>query len=261
MKAVVTGATGAVGTALMKHLRERGDEAVAWDRAKTPIDDYHAMEAWLKEVAPDVLFHLAIASNPTGRENEGWLVNWHWPSELAWLARMLGFKMLYVSTVMVYGDRPGPYTPNVAPRPNEGYGEFKRDAEQRVFSQNPGAIVARIGWQIGEAPGSNNMIDFLEKKQKEEGKISASTKWLPSTSFLPDTCDALARLGESAGPGLYLIDGNEKWNFAEIVRGLNAKHGGKWTIEETTDFVSDQRMLDPRPKTRPLSATLKSLSK
>jgi hypothetical protein len=40
---------------------------VGWDRATIPIDDYHAMDAFVACVAPEVLVHLAIASSRSPR--------------------------------------------------------------------------------------------------------------------------------------------------------------------------------------------------
>src|SRR3569832_1704246 len=96
MRAMVTGATGTVGQALTEALVGAGHEAIAWDRRQTPIDDYWAMESFVRGRAPEVLFHLAIPSRPTGAENEGWRVSWHWPSELAWITRTLGIRFVFV---------------------------------------------------------------------------------------------------------------------------------------------------------------------
>ena len=259
MKVLMTGANGTVGTVLRKHLTSRGAEVVAWDRGEVPVDDYHAMEAFVRRVQPEVLFHLAIASQNTGRENESWLVNYHWSSELAWICRMLGIVFVFTSTVMVFSDNaPGPFTIDSPPDAREGYGYEKRRAEERVGYQNPDARVLRLGWQIGEAPGSNNMIDFFEQKMREDGKIAASTRWYPACSFLPDTAAALAKVA-GMSPGLYQADSNRRWNFFEIATALNQRHGNRWDIVSTDDFVYDQRMIDPRLNLPALSERLPEL--
>jgi dTDP-4-dehydrorhamnose reductase len=246
MRALVTGASGTVGKELRRHLQECGDEVIAWDRHTVPIDQYQRMEDFVRETRPDALFHLAVASRSTGRENEGWLVGHHWTSELAWITRRLGVRFVYTSTVMVYTDAArGPFTPSSPPDATEGYGGDKRRSEERVFQQNPEAVVARLGWQIGETAGSNNMVDFLENTMREQGIIGCSTRWLPSCSFLADTAAALRRAA-SAPPGLYLLNANERWNFFEIATALNKVHGGRWRLRAHEDFVQDQRMQDDR---------------
>jgi len=257
MKVLVTGLRGTVGRALEARLRAARIHVVGWDREVVPIDHYDAMDRFVAEVAPDVLVNLAIASRPTGRGGEGWLVNHEWPSELAWICRQRGVRFVHTSTVMVFSPSTrGPFTIDSTPDAREGYGCEKRLAEARVRYQNPEAIVVRLGWQIGDAAGSNNMIDFFD--QQAHGRVAASSRFLPACSFLEDTADALVR-ALSAPPGLYLVDGNERWTFAEIARALAAKHG-RWTIVETTELEQDQRMFDPRLAVASLRTRLPALS-
>jgi len=259
MKALITGSRGAVGAALARRLAAEGHAVVGWDRAAVPVDDYHVMESFVRAEAPDVLFHLAIASSPTGRPNESWHVNVEWPSELAWITRVLGVRMVFTSSVMVFSDNArGPFTRGSGPDAAEGYGFEKRRAEERVRSQNPGAVIARLGWQIGDAPGSNNMIDFFAKKTRELGHVPASTRWYPATSFLDDTAEALIALAAMPGD-VYLLDGNERWTFHDIARALSRRHGDAWPIVPTDDFVFDQRMQDERPRVASLKSRLPDL--
>lgn len=256
MKAIITGGRGTVGSALANFLSARGGRVVCWDRSAVPVDCYQPMQDFVRREKPDVLFHLAIASQSTGKPNESWLVNYEWTSELAWITRQLGIHFVFTSSVMVFSDNAkGPFTLDSVPDAPEGYGYEKRMAEQRVFEQNPHAIVVRLGWQIGDAPGSNNMIDYFEKQMTQHGCIKAGRKWLPACSFVQDTAAALAEL-PSKEPGLYMIDANTKWSFYEIAGALNQKHAERWKIVPTDDFIFDQRMLDKRVRVRPLNATL-----
>lgn len=246
MKAIVTGASGTVGRALTAELTAAGHKTIAWDRAAVHVDDYLAMEDFVRREAPDAIFHLAIPSRPTGRDNEDWLVSWHWPSELAWIARVVGVRFVYASTVLVWTDRtPGPYMVTTPADAADGYGGGKVRTEERVWSQNPAARVARLGWQIGDAPGTNNMIDFFHKRMAEDGVVRASRKWMPACSLLADTARGLIRVAES-DPGLYLVNSNRDMNFHEIATALAARHKGAWRVEATDDYTHDQRMLDER---------------
>lgn len=261
MKAIVTGANGTVGQALMAALAAEGITAVSWNRHQIPVNDPEKMRAFLIEEQPDLLFHLAVLTSPTGMENEDWLVNRAWPQELAKLTAELNIRFLFTSSVMVFTDNAkGPFTVDTPPDATEGsYGYGKLLAEQDILSINPNAVVARIGWQIGEAAGSNNMIDFLTKQMAENGEIRASSKWLPACSFLADTAVSLITLAKS-GQGLYLVDSNTKWTFFQIVQALNKTHANPWQVTETADFVYDQRMQDARVDIPDLSNRLPSLT-
>jgi dTDP-4-dehydrorhamnose reductase len=262
MKAIITGASGTVGSALRKHLEAAGHTVIPWDRNAVPIDDYGKMEAFVASHQPDALFHTAVASQSTGRENEAWWVTYHWTSELAWVCRQLGVRFLFTSTVMVFtDDARGPFTPESVPDATSGYGYEKLQAEQRTLFQNPDAIVARLGWQIADALGSNNMVDYLTRQQAEHGHIDASRLWYPACSFVQDTADALVRLAVNGNPGVFLVDSNTSWTFYEIASALNLKHGNQWTVNATDSFVYDQRMLDQRVIIQPLNIRLPQLNR
>ena len=246
MHALITGATGTVGRALRAHLDTAGHRWTAWDRAAVSIDSYHDMERFVRETAPDVLFHLAIASRPAGRENEQWLVNYQWPSELAWITRQLGIPFVFTSSVMVFAStQNGPFAPGDEPLAPDGYGALKRRAELRVHAQNPQARIARLGWQIGDAPGENTMIDFLHARMGQDGEVRASTLWYPACGLLQDTAAALAALA-GLPEGLYQLDQNRGWSFFQIATALNEQRGRPWKIVPVEDYSQDQRMLDPR---------------
>ncbi len=256
MRALVTGSHGTVGQALSARLCADGHDVTAWDRQRAAVDDEVAARQLLESVRPDVIFHLAIASQPTGVENEGWCVNVEWPELLARLTAAAGIRLVFTSTAMVFSDDArGPFTVAAKPDAHEGYGYEKRIAEQRVRAVNAGAVIARLGWQIGDASGSNNMIDFLERNQREHGCVRASTKWLPACSFLPDTADVLMRLAQ-APARTYHIDANERWTFHEIALALSELHGRQWQVEPTDDFVYDQRLVDEHICTRSLATRL-----
>jgi dTDP-4-dehydrorhamnose reductase len=258
-RAIITGASGTVGSRLSEHLRQQGYEVIPWDRRVVPVDDYGAMERFVRESAPEVLFHLATASQPTGRPGESWLINYEWTSELAWITRTLGVRFVFSSTALVFSnDARGPFTRDSRPDAAEGYGYEKWRAEERAFYQNPEARVARLGWQIGEQPTGNNMLAFLEEKMRQEGRVEASTRWYPACSLLEDTVHALHRLAWAA-PGLYLLDSNERWTFYEIARALSARHGGRWRVEPSEHFVFDQRMRDERVELPSLKERLPEL--
>ncbi|MFW5748617.1 MAG: sugar nucleotide-binding protein [Chloroflexota bacterium] len=260
MKAIITGSSGAVGTALRAHLEDNGAHVIGWDRNRVPVTDTTAMEQFVRLEGADVLFHLATASQPTGIDNEDWIVHAEWTAQLARLTRALRVPFVFTSSVMVFtDDAKGPFTPGSTPDARSGYGYEKLMGEKRALEINPGAVVARLGWQIGSGPGSNNMIDHLVKQQAEHGEIRASRRWYPACSFLADTADALGRLSASA-PGLYLLDSNRRWTFYAIVNALNAHHGGAWQVVPDDAFVYDQRMVDPRAGLPSLKERLPALS-
>lgn len=256
MRALITGMNGTVGRALAAALRATGAEPIAYPRDSGPVDNPRDIAARIAASSPDVLFHLAIASKPTGIENESKRINIDWPAQLATACSSAKVRFVFTSTAMVFSDNArGPFSIQSVPDAAHGYGLEKRTAEQRVRQANPAATIVRLGWQIGRAPGGNNMLSFFDQHMREKGVVRASRKWLPACSFLEDTAVALIQL-TTLPPGLYHADSNLRWTFFEIATALNARAGSHWKIEPTDDFIYDQRLIDSILKLPPLNARL-----
>ncbi|MBK9729870.1 MAG: sugar nucleotide-binding protein [Chitinophagaceae bacterium] len=247
MKALVTGAGGTIGKVLCGLLEQRRIEVISWNRNKIPLEDYQQMEDFVSHVQPDILFHLGYASKPSGIENESWKINYEWPGELAWITRKLNVKFLFTSTNLVFSNsQQGPFDTASIPQAESGYGYEKRKAEEYVLSQNPASIVARLGWQIASAAGSNNMIDYLQNQMNKFGEVRVNINWKPACSFIEDTCDRLLDLALNDAPSLYMIDANTRWNLFEIATALNHQHGNRWKILPFAGENIDNRMNDER---------------
>lgn len=259
MRLLVTGLGGTLGKALQSEGQRRHWTLRGWDRNTCAPDDVARHADVVASIAPDALIHAAVPSTGTGRTDEGRLVNIDWTRSLAAIAAARSIPFLYVSTAMVFSDHAkGPFTVESPPDAPTGYGFEKRMGEAAAFEANRDARVARIGWQIGAAPGGNNMLTHLAESMARDGVIRASAKWYPATSFLPDTASALLDL-LAMPPGRYHVDSNSCWTFVEVVHALNALHGGSWRIEANEDFVYDQRLLDPRVRMPPLRERLPTL--
>lgn len=221
--------------------------------------DLEASRAYVQELRPDRILHLAVASRPSGADDEGWRINCQWPVELARAAAGVGAGFLFTSTAMVFSnDAVGPFTLEHPPDAPVGYGYEKHQAERAVMDAHPGAVVVRLGWQIGEGRTGNQMRAHLHREVAEHGRVRASTRWLPACSFLPDTVDALLDLA-ARDAGLYMVDANERWSYFEIVRALRDSAGESWDIDPTIDFVYDQRLLDARVLLPSLASRLPAL--
>ena len=244
MNALITGMNGTVAPMVAACLVRSGHSVTAWDRAVVPTDQPDAVRDFILRTKPDWLFHIAMGSAD-------------WAEMMARVCAEQGIKFLFTSTVSVYaGTQQGPFTVDVAPEPNDDYGRYKMDCERRIRAVCPAAIIARLGWQIGTAAGSNNMIDFLEKAFRGKGQIEASHKGIPSCAMLPDTAACLVRLMQEFLAGLYHLEGNPGLNFHEIVTRLNRLRGNPWVVVPNDSHVQNNRMLDDRIPMNPITRTL-----
>lgn len=232
MKAILTGMNGTVAPALAKLLKSHGHSVVAWDRSVVPIERREQYESFILDHKPDWFFKIATGSPD-------------WMAGTAEVCYQNNIKYLFTGSVSVFdGGKPGPFPLDKVPDATDDYGRYKAECERRVRAVNPDAIIARLSWQIGDAPGSNNMVDFLTKANKEKGMIEASTGWIPSCTFLVDTAEALYKLIREYPAGLYQLEGNPGWSFYEIVTALNKLHGNPWKVVKKEEPRKDIRMVD-----------------
>lgn len=241
MKSIITGLNGTVAPALAHSLKTAGHTVIRWDRTVVPTDSASATEAFLRAEQPQAVFHLATGSAD-------------WATWLAQACAEQKIKFLFTSSVSVFsGTQQGPFTVNDLPRPEDDYGRYKLDCEQRIRAANPQALIIRLGWQIGRQPGGNQMVDFLQHTFERDGVIQASTNWFQACSFLEDTADGLAWAMQELEGGLYHLDGNPGLDFYEIASGLNRLLGQPWQVQPGETPALNNRLLDARLPTRPLT--------
>lgn len=234
MKAIITGMNGTVAPYVSEELQKKGLEVISWDRNKVDTSSEESVCRFIKEVQPDLFFH--IATGPV-----------EWVEYIAKATKEVGVKLIFTSTVSVYSEKgSGPYDVRSVPNAEDDYGSYKIQCENTIRTYHPEAIIIRLGWQIGESINSNNMFAYLSKQQEQNGVIEASTKWYPSCSFLQDTAKTVVDIALKEETGTFLANSNTKYSFFEIVIYLNSKYQCHWNIQESTSLVRDDRMVDDR---------------
>ncbi|MCB1100768.1 MAG: sugar nucleotide-binding protein, partial [Kiritimatiellae bacterium] len=183
---------------------------------------------------PDVCFHLAVG--PVD-----------WTGLLADYAARRAIPFVHTSSVSVYGGhQTGPFSIHDVPEPQDDYGRYKKAGEDRIADVYPGAVLVRIGWQIGLVPGANHMVDHLTRTQAEQGRITASRNWFQACSFLDDTARTLVALAEGNLVGLVHLDANPGISFYELVAGLKQYLKTDWILDPSDEPALDNRLLDDR---------------
>ncbi|HBS28087.1 MAG TPA: epimerase [Phycisphaerales bacterium] len=234
MRAIVTGMTGTVAPALARALRGSGWEVVAWDRARVATDDDGAVRGFIERERPDWVCHIATGAP-------------EWAERIARSCAAMGVRLLWAGSVSVFSERnQAPLTVEMAPDATDDYGRYKIECEARVRQANPGALVARLGWQIGDGPGSNTMLDYFHRRADAGNvRFGASRGWVASCAMLEDTAHAMAELMTRGERGVLHLEGNEAgMSLFEIASALAPEHG--WEVSADEEPVRDNRMHDPR---------------
>jgi len=246
---LITGLSGTLAPVLARHAAAHGVNVIGWDRRIDPTEDPRAVAERLDALQPAAIAHLALG--PGG-----------WAEAMARWAAAHDRPFLFTSTAMVFDAEPdGPHRVDDPCTARDDYGRHKAEVEQQVRQAHPGAIVARLGWQIDpQAPG-NNMVAALNAQQQRDGTIRASTRWKPACSFMDDTAEALFGLLEKPVPGVHHLDANadEGHSFHTIVTALREALQRPWNVDVDDAYVHDQRLVGGPTRLPPLRRRLPGL--
>lgn len=186
-KAVITGSTGMLGTALIKNLTERGYKVYAVSRPNSPrfknipiSDSVTSIECDLKNIREldnlvrekcDVFFHFGWSGTFGEARNDlnGQVDNIKHTIDAVWAAHDLGCKVfLGAGSQAEFGRKTGKISPDTPANPENGYGMAKLCAGQmsRLLCENLGMkhIWCRIFSVYGPNDGENTMVSSLIKK-------------------------------------------------------------------------------------------------
>ena len=248
---LITGLNGSLAPRVAQAARQRGYTVAGWDRSAVPPDTPAACHAFLAQLQPRAILHLATGSVA-------------WATYLATYAAEQGIAFLFTSTAMVFDHVPdGPHGVGDARTAQDDYGRSKILSEDAVLTAHANAMVARIGWQIDPDGIGNNMLRALDDWQLREGCVAASQTWRPACSFMTDTAIALLDLIEHPAPGVHHLDSNaqEGHSFERIVAALQIQYQRPhWQIRVHSDYVHDQRLVGGPGRMPGLSERLRTLS-
>jgi dTDP-4-dehydrorhamnose reductase len=224
----VTGATGFLGRELVALAPDATTERVE-------VRDGGAVGTLLGRLRPDVVVHTAYRQD--GEDAREICVEGS--ENVARAATAVGARLIHLSTDVVFDGRLGrPYVEEDPPSPCTTYGEAKAEAELRVRTACPDALIVRTSLIVG-GPG------HAPSKHEEVALDDAMTFFsneLRSPVQVTDLARALLCLAEMPVTGVLNVAGADdvsRAELAELVRGAPVRSA-------------------PAPPTRPLDCRLDS---
>ena len=235
MKALISGATGYLGTALTEELLAKGYKVFSFSRSSHPIfanrDGFEEINlpspvnsseirSVLESLRPDFIIHSGAISSPVECEKDPGTAkyfNTDFSALFAKEAASLGVFFTFLSTDLVfegYESAPsGGFTEDDETRPLSVYAKSKIDAEKAILPLGNTAVV-RTALILGPiaSKGGGGICEAL--KAGKEVDLFYDEWRTPVYVF--DLVKFLIILAESALAGLYHAAGPEKLSRAEI---------------------------------------------
>ena len=235
---LVTGAAGAVGSALLAELAQTSNDIVATDVAKTgtvpagiryrPLDVRgDDPDRVIGAERPDVVIHLASIVSPTTRD-------------FAHSVDVVGSRnvidacvahdvrrLVVTSSGAAYGyhaDNPVPLRETDALRGNRefAYADHKRQVEEmlaktRAGSSGPEQVILRVGTVLGA--GMENQITALFHKPRLLALTGSDSPFV--FVWTHDLARILLRAATQGPPGIYNVAGDGALGVGDLARALN----------------------------------------
>jgi dTDP-4-dehydrorhamnose reductase len=254
MKAMILGATGLLGKALMREWS--GDEVVGLGSREVDIRDAEKVREVVERNRPDWIVLAAAYTDVDGCESHpdrAFAVNRDGPLNVAHTAKRTGAKLLFLSSDYVFdGKKTSPYETGDARNPQSVYGRSKAEAEVQLLEVLPECCIARTSWLFGT--GGKCFPDTILKLAASRPALDVVNDQRGDPTYSVDLARAIISLCRNQAAGIVHSTnaGDCSWfEFArEIVKGAGL------TIEVRP--VSSQQMARPAP--RPAYSVLSSKS-
>ena len=267
MRILVTGASGNLGSYILRELQNIGLDVVAWsgtrtgkffDTQLTPVDlaDRDAVVVAFRESQPAVVLHAGALSTVAACYADPKLaetINVEATKLLTELATDANARLIYVSTDLVFDGEQGWYREKDDPAPTSIYGKTKFRAE-RAVARHPNHVIARISLLFG--PTLIAKPSFFEKQMnalRDRVKLNLfNDEWRTPLSFLT-VARGLVQVARSGFGGLLHMGGPERMNRWEAGQRLAQALG-----LDDKSLVPTQRSNAPSTEPRPRDVSLDS---
>ena len=261
-KILVTGFAGQLGFDCVRELKSRGYTNVAGiDIKDLDLTDEIKVIDYITQFSPDVVMHNAAWTAVDKAEEmpeKVKAINTMAPKYIAEACKMVGAKMVYISTDYVFdglGDKPFEID---SPRTGLSvYGKTKSEGEDMVRETLDEHFIVRISWVFGKN-GNNFVKTMLKLAAMGKTELNVVSDQIGSVTYTYDLSRLLVDMIETEKYGTYHAtnEGFISWaDFAEEIfkqKGLNIK-----VNHVSTDEYS---MLVPNQAKRPLNSRMSKKS-
>ena len=218
MRALVIGASGQVGAALLEALRARGHEATGTYAHHAvegcwPLDitDARAVEHAVFFVKPDWILCPAGLTHVDYCEDhpeEALAINRDGPLLAARMGQRVGARFVYYSTEYVFDGASGPYAEDDPARPLSQYGRSKWEGERALLAALPRALVVRTTVVYGPDRQEKNFVYQLIRNCRSGQAMRIPSDQVSSPTYNADLAAASVECCETDKAGVYHLAGD-----------------------------------------------------
>ncbi len=273
-KILVTGHSGCLGSNLVKLLEEQGHEVLGVSRtnrynfhnsSQTDLTDKKSCDLIFNQFKPEIVYHLAANASeamsqksPSDMTSRNLLMSCN---VLASAIKVKAKKIVYASSVSVYGDAPTPYSEYSQPQPKDVYGVNKYAFEQvlKIMSKVYGIDYTIFRPHNLYGPGqvandlSKNVINiFMRKLLLEEGyTILGGAQTRRAFSYVGDVASVFAQAVDDLSGVIMNVGSKNPITIDQLsdylikISGKNPEIDRKpLRDQEISEFIADHKLQD-----------------
>lgn len=246
MRVLVTGAAGFIGSHITRRLCDEGHKVLAIDdlsggwqdnvdpRAtfrKLDLTDWRHLQAEWRIFEPDVVYHMA-AYAAEGLSH--WVRGFNYTNNLVGSAHVVdcalefGGRIVFASSMAVYGDQDGPFTEDMDLKPCDPYGIAKAAVEQdlAVAAETHGLRYTIVRPHNVYGPGQNlgdpyrNVVGIFMRQIMADEPMTVFGDGLQTRAFsyVDDVVEAILR-ADAQGEA-FNVGGDERYTILDLAVGV-----------------------------------------
>src|ERR1039458_6743959 len=224
-RAVVFGAAGQLGIELVRELKERQFNVMAWDRRQVDITDPSAVQNALAQFDAQFVFNSAAYNQVDVAEKEpqaAFLVNALAVRNLALACRQVDAQLIHFSTDYVFdGTARHPYVEEDPTHPLGAYAVSKLAGELYAQAYLDRALVVRTSGVFGLgglATARGNFVELMLRLAASPNPIRVVEDHVASPTFAPLLAARTIDLVERNFSGLFHIGGGAPTSWFQFAR-------------------------------------------
>lgn len=236
---LITGGNGQLGTELRKLLDENGQAYVSTDYKDLDITNKEAVDRYISELKPTVIYHCAAYTAVDKAEDEGKAaneaVNVLGTEHVAEAAEANGAILYYISTDYIFdGTSDEEYTVDAIPNPKNEYGRAKLEGEKLVQAICSNYYIVRTSWVFGEF--GPNFVYTMKRLAETYPKLTVVADQIGRPTWTRTLAEFLVHLSETkAEYGIYHLSNDDSCSWYEFASEI-LKH----TAVEVAPVTSEE---------------------
>lgn len=222
MKILVTGASGQLGSAVVKYATKEGLDVLSYSREVLDITNSAHVEAVVFHEQPDAIIHCAAYTQVDQAEVEAevaYQVNAIGTRNLAFCAEAIQAKFVYISTDYVFdGQAKEPIDEWTTTSPLGVYGRSKLAGETFVRDLHSRFFIVRTSWVFGHS--GKNFVKTMVRLGEQKEQITVVADQIGSPTYADDLAEVLVGLIKTNCFGVYHISNSGVCSWHEFAEAI-----------------------------------------